>query len=102
MLKIDGLDINMTPVGDPYEALVSLAQPSNVDTTVSAWDANCSQHIPQRFESAEFSAALAERDKRIEMLEAELRRLREIDEERNDRGAGAVADRPVAETRSVR
>jgi len=27
-------DINMAPVGDPYEALVSLAQPSNVDTVV--------------------------------------------------------------------
>ena len=24
----------MTPVGDPYEALVSLAQPSNVDTVI--------------------------------------------------------------------
>jgi cytosine/adenosine deaminase-related metal-dependent hydrolase len=27
-------DINMAPVGDPYEALVSLAQPSNVDTVI--------------------------------------------------------------------
>jgi cytosine/adenosine deaminase-related metal-dependent hydrolase len=27
-------DINITPVGDPYEALVSLAQPSNVDTVI--------------------------------------------------------------------
>jgi 5-methylthioadenosine/S-adenosylhomocysteine deaminase len=27
-------DINMTPVGDPYEALVSLAQPGNVDTVI--------------------------------------------------------------------
>ncbi|HZO46337.1 MAG TPA: amidohydrolase family protein [Xanthobacteraceae bacterium] len=27
-------DINMTPVGDPYEALVSLAQPNNVDTVI--------------------------------------------------------------------
>jgi 5-methylthioadenosine/S-adenosylhomocysteine deaminase len=27
-------DINMTPVGDPYEAIVSLAQPSNVDTVI--------------------------------------------------------------------
>ena len=27
-------DINMTPFGDPYEALVSLAQPANVDTVV--------------------------------------------------------------------
>jgi cytosine/adenosine deaminase-related metal-dependent hydrolase len=27
-------DINMSPVGDPYEALVSLAQPNNVDTVI--------------------------------------------------------------------
>jgi len=27
-------DINMSPVGDPYEALVSLAQPGNVDTVI--------------------------------------------------------------------
>ena len=27
-------DINMAPVGDPYEALVQLAQPSNVDTVI--------------------------------------------------------------------
>ena len=49
--------------------------------TVSAWNANCPQHIPQRFEAADVAAALAERDKRIEMLEAELRRLREINRE---------------------
>jgi 5-methylthioadenosine/S-adenosylhomocysteine deaminase len=27
-------DINMAPVGDPYEAIVSLAQPGNVDTVI--------------------------------------------------------------------
>jgi cytosine/adenosine deaminase-related metal-dependent hydrolase len=27
-------DINMAPVGDPYEAVVSLAQPGNVDTVI--------------------------------------------------------------------
>jgi len=27
-------DINIAPVGDPYEALVSLAQPTNVDTVI--------------------------------------------------------------------
>jgi uncharacterized protein len=48
--------------------------------TVSAWNANCSQHIPQRFDAAQVAAALAERDRRIEMLEAELRRLREVPE----------------------
>ena len=42
--------------------------------TVSAWDANCPQHIPQRFEAADVAAALAERDGKIAALEAELSR----------------------------
>jgi uncharacterized protein len=45
--------------------------------TVSAWDMNCPQHIPQRFEAADVAAALAERERRIEELETELARLRE-------------------------
>jgi len=44
--------------------------------TVSAWDANCPQHIPQRFEAADVAATLAERDRRIAALEAEVERLR--------------------------
>lgn len=44
--------------------------------TVAAWDANCPQHIPQRFEAADVAAALAERDRRIERLEQEIARLR--------------------------
>ena len=40
--------------------------------TVAAWDANCPQHIPQRFEAADVAAALAARDKRIAELEVEL------------------------------
>jgi predicted pyridoxine 5'-phosphate oxidase superfamily flavin-nucleotide-binding protein len=44
--------------------------------TVAAWDTNCPQHIPQRFEAADVAAALAERDKKIGELEAELARLR--------------------------
>lgn len=44
--------------------------------TVSAWDANCSQHIPQRFEASDVAAALAERDQRIAALEAEIGHLR--------------------------
>jgi predicted pyridoxine 5'-phosphate oxidase superfamily flavin-nucleotide-binding protein len=45
--------------------------------TVTAWDANCPQHIPQRFEAADVAAALAERDRRIAGLEQEIARLRE-------------------------
>ena len=44
--------------------------------TVLAWDANCPQHIPQRFEAADVEAALTQRDKRIAELEAEVARLR--------------------------
>jgi predicted pyridoxine 5'-phosphate oxidase superfamily flavin-nucleotide-binding protein len=44
--------------------------------TVTAWDANCSQHIPLRFEAAQVAAMLAERDARIKALETELARLR--------------------------
>ncbi len=43
---------------------------------VLAWDSNCPQHIPQRFEAAEVNSMLAERDKRIEDLTKELDRLR--------------------------
>ncbi|WP_129561320.1 pyridoxamine 5'-phosphate oxidase family protein [Paraburkholderia dokdonensis] len=59
---------------------------------VTAWDSNCPQHIPQRFEAQDVKAALDERDERIrEMetaaqrrearvreLEAEVARLREF------------------------
>ncbi|WP_036261817.1 pyridoxamine 5'-phosphate oxidase family protein [Methylocapsa aurea] len=45
--------------------------------TVSAWDSNCPQHIPQRFEAADVAAALAERDNRILALEGEINGLRE-------------------------
>src|SRR5262249_22210846 len=45
--------------------------------TVSAWDANCPQHIPQRFDAA----ALAERDERIAALEAKIRVLQQPTED---------------------
>jgi predicted pyridoxine 5'-phosphate oxidase superfamily flavin-nucleotide-binding protein len=43
---------------------------------VTAWDANCPQHIPQRLEAADVEAALAARDARIAELEAEVAALR--------------------------
>jgi uncharacterized protein len=46
--------------------------------TVLAWDSNCQQHIPQRFEAADVATALAKRDKRIEALEAEIKRLQAL------------------------
>ncbi|MET3595940.1 MULTISPECIES: pyridoxamine 5'-phosphate oxidase family protein [Mesorhizobium] len=45
--------------------------------TITAWDANCPQHIPQRFEAADVAAALAERDRRIADLEREVAGLRD-------------------------
>ena len=44
---------------------------------ISAWDVNCPQHIPQRFEAADVASALAERDARIAALQEEVRHLRE-------------------------
>lgn len=44
--------------------------------TVSTWDANCPQHIPQRFEAADVASILADRDRRIAALEAEITKLR--------------------------
>ncbi len=44
--------------------------------TLRAWDSNCPQHIPRRFEETDVQALLAERDRRIEVLETELNRLR--------------------------
>jgi predicted pyridoxine 5'-phosphate oxidase superfamily flavin-nucleotide-binding protein len=40
--------------------------------TIAAWDTNCPQHIPQKFDAADVAAALASRDARIAELEAEL------------------------------
>ena len=45
--------------------------------TVSAWDANCKQHIPQRFEAADVERLIAEANKRIAALEAEVKQLRD-------------------------
>jgi uncharacterized protein len=42
---------------------------------VRAWDQNCPQHIPQRIDAADVTAALAARDATIARLEAEVARL---------------------------
>jgi predicted pyridoxine 5'-phosphate oxidase superfamily flavin-nucleotide-binding protein len=44
--------------------------------SVSAWDVNCPQHIPQRLAAEDVAAALEERNKRIASLEAEISQLR--------------------------
>jgi uncharacterized protein len=44
--------------------------------TIAAWDTNCPQHIPQKFDAADVAVALASRDARIAELEAELAALK--------------------------
>jgi uncharacterized protein len=39
---------------------------------IAAWDTNCPQHIPQKFDATDVAAVLAARDARIVELEAEL------------------------------
>ena len=44
--------------------------------SVAAWDSNCPQHIPRRFEEEDVKTLLAERDARIASLEDELASLK--------------------------
>jgi predicted pyridoxine 5'-phosphate oxidase superfamily flavin-nucleotide-binding protein len=43
---------------------------------IAAWDTNCPQHIPQKFDAVDVAAALAARDQRIVELEAEVAALK--------------------------
>jgi predicted pyridoxine 5'-phosphate oxidase superfamily flavin-nucleotide-binding protein len=43
---------------------------------IEAWDTNCPQHIPQKFDAADVAGALASRDARITELQAELAALK--------------------------
>jgi predicted pyridoxine 5'-phosphate oxidase superfamily flavin-nucleotide-binding protein len=45
--------------------------------TIEAWDVNCPQHIPQKFDAADVAAAVAKLERRISELEIENARLRE-------------------------
>jgi uncharacterized protein len=45
--------------------------------TIEAWDVNCPQHIPQKFDAADVAAAVAKLKRRVSELEAENARLRE-------------------------
>ena len=67
------LTASLTPVD--YKARIEQA----VLFELSAWDANCPQHIPRRFDAAEVAALLAERDQRIDALVEELARLQVVD-----------------------
>lgn len=66
----DTLMARLMPQGYP-------ARPEQVILfTVTAWDANCPQHIPVRYEAADVAAALNARDARIQALEQEVQTLR--------------------------
>lgn len=43
---------------------------------IAAWDTNCPQHIPQKFDAGDVAAALAARDQRIAELESEVAALK--------------------------
>jgi uncharacterized protein len=46
--------------------------------TVSVWDSNCPQHIPQKIDVADVVQVIAERDRRINELEEEVTRLKSL------------------------
>lgn len=77
-------------VAEPDPALVARLMPPGYDAraeqvmllTVTAWDANCPQHIPLRVDARAAESALAARDRRIAALEAELATLRAAARER--------------------
>jgi predicted pyridoxine 5'-phosphate oxidase superfamily flavin-nucleotide-binding protein len=79
-IKIWGTARVVEPTEDLLTALMPegyKARPEQVMLfTVAAWDSNCPQHIPQRFEAGDVKAALDERDARIASLEAENARLK--------------------------
>jgi predicted pyridoxine 5'-phosphate oxidase superfamily flavin-nucleotide-binding protein len=58
-------------VVDGYRAKVEQA----IVIDVRAWDANCPQHIPQRFEAADVALVLERRDQRIAELEGKVAEL---------------------------
>lgn len=69
----DDADLTASLMPETYKARPERA----IIFTVAAWDANCPQHIPQRFEAADVAVLIEERDRRIAELEAEVRRLKD-------------------------
>ena len=59
---------------DGYKARAEQA----IVVTVTAWDANCPQHIPQMLFAEDVAEAIAERDRHISALEVEIARLRAV------------------------
>ena len=56
--------------------------------TIEAWDVNCPQHIPQKFDAADVAVAVEKLQRRVGELEAENARLRGLlDRSENSDGA---------------
>jgi len=68
---VDDPDLVQSLAPPDYEAVPERA----IVIDVRAWDANCPQHIPQRFEAADVARILAERDAKIAALEERLKKL---------------------------
>lgn len=73
-------------IEDQPELLTELMPPRNqyraqpeqiIEFTVKAWDRNCPQHIPLRVDAEEVERLLKEKEARIEVLEKQLRKLKE-------------------------
>jgi predicted pyridoxine 5'-phosphate oxidase superfamily flavin-nucleotide-binding protein len=68
----DNAALNTALMPEGYKARAEAA----ILFEVAAWDLNCPQHIPQKFDAEDVAAALAERDARIAALQAELAELK--------------------------
>ena len=62
----------------PDQSLYRAAPEQIFKFKVEAWDVNCPQHIPQRFDAEDVADALQDRDQKIAELEAELAQLRKL------------------------
>ena len=60
----------------PHAAEYRAAPEQVVLFKVTAWDANCPQHIPQRFDREDVEELLRERDRKITLLEEQIRQLK--------------------------
>jgi len=61
-----GRRVTSALIAEAHAAGLSGAAEQVIVLTVTAWDAHCPQHIPQRFEARMWHPPLAERDRRIE------------------------------------
>jgi predicted pyridoxine 5'-phosphate oxidase superfamily flavin-nucleotide-binding protein len=68
----------MVPANAELSALFGSEVERALVLSVTAWDGNCQQHIPQKFSAADVALALEQRDARIAALELEVRKLKAV------------------------